>query len=466
VKPIVPLSLLAAFAACSSSNASSSPPLQGEDSGAPGEAGPQYASSPAFEILDLAHPSGPFGVSEVLAGDPIDVRVTGLSPSATVTVRAEAYGGHSSATFTVGASGVLDLATDAPTSGTYSGADEDGLVWSIVVPETATVTSDDIGLEAIAAGTTLASTTLGRFEYAPGLTQVNVTENGLVGMFFAPPGAPRHGAIITFGGSEGGLSTGEFYAAYFASLGYPSLGLAYFGAPGLPATLTSVPLEYFEKAKDWLVARPEVDPAHIVVDGASRGGELALLLGATFPWITGVVGEVPSSVPWGGEIPGTSSWTLGGKPVPFINCNPATNTVTLSDGTTGYSQTAGFAACLTMVGPAAVAAASTQVEKTSGPIFLFGGAADDVWPSCQFVQMAVQRLTSAGHVTKYGDESQCYPDAGHGVAFGAGYPTTDLLRTLDPSFGGWLALGGTPQGIAHGQRDVETRRRAFFAANL
>jgi len=43
----------------------------------------------------------------------------------------------------------------------------------------------------------------------------------------------------------------------------------------------------------------------------------------------------------------------------------------------------------------AVAAASTQVEKTSGPIFLFGGAADDVWPSCQFVQMAVQRLKEA-----------------------------------------------------------------------
>jgi hypothetical protein len=48
-------------------------------------------------------------------------------------------------------------------------------------------------------------------------------------------------------------------ASLLAMNGYPALALAYFAAPGLPATLAGVPLEYFARAVRLLRAQPGVD---------------------------------------------------------------------------------------------------------------------------------------------------------------------------------------------------------------
>src|SRR5581483_7241842 len=64
---------------------------------------------------------------------------------------------------------------------------------------------------------------------------------GFVGDFFAPPGRARRPAVLVFGGSEGGLST-YLLAGRFAADGDPALALAYFDEPGLPQTLTNIPL--------------------------------------------------------------------------------------------------------------------------------------------------------------------------------------------------------------------------------
>src|SRR4029453_15093087 len=65
-------------------------------------------------------------------------------------------------------------------------------------------------------------------------------------------GAPR---VLVFSGSAGGLTT-SFAAALLAAHGYPSLALAYFKTPGLPQTLSSIPLEYFTSALEELRAQP------------------------------------------------------------------------------------------------------------------------------------------------------------------------------------------------------------------
>ncbi len=108
-----------------------------------------------------------------------------------------------------------------------------------------------------------------------------------------PPGgdSPR--------GAGGGLSEGG--AETLASEGLAALALAYFGIDRLPHELVEIPLEYFEKAIAWLRAQPGVDAERVAVVGNSKGGELALLLGATYPEdVKAIVGYSPSAVVWQG----------------------------------------------------------------------------------------------------------------------------------------------------------------------
>jgi dienelactone hydrolase len=130
---------------------------------------------------------------------------------------------------------------------------------------------------------------------------------------------------VSLGGAGGGLSEGG--AESFAREGFAALALAYFGLDGLPRELVEIPLEYFEGAIAWLKRRPMVDAGQVAVVGNSKGGELALLLGATFPRDVGaVVGYAPSAVVWqamafdrevyyGGP---RSPWAIRGEAVPFV----------------------------------------------------------------------------------------------------------------------------------------------------
>jgi acetyl esterase/lipase len=470
---------LFALAACSGTAAGSPgstapPPVDAgaADTAPPPDDAPITTAAVTLHILDVT--AGGVEITKALWGDVIDVRVTGLAAMGVVTVHARSKGYESYATFSAGADGTVDVATSAPSAGTYQGVDPDGLIWSMQPkPDPSDTSADPLALyfRAEVDGVVAATAMLPRSALGPGVTRVDVNANGLVGAFFAPAASGAHGAVIAFGGSEGGLSTGRYLAAYFASLGHPALGLAYFGAPGVPAQLSQIPLEYFQHARDWLAARPEVAPTHIAVVGGSRGGELALLLGATFPWITAVVAEVPSGVLWGAPTANglgeTSSWTLGGQPLPYIPYSGSQpQTVTLSDGSTASALTPAFDQDLHAASAAQLDAATTRVEKTVGPILMTAGADDQLWPSCELAQIAMGRLTQSGHASAHGDQLVCYPGAGHNVAFAIGFPALGELKYPDPNGAGLLAIGGDPMDIGHAQRDADTKVRAFLAANL
>ncbi len=136
---------------------------------------------------------------------------------------------------------------------------------------------------------------LARAEAAAG--KVVTAPAPLVGELHLPAGAGRAPALLILGGSEGGHGPAFHFAAAFAKRGFASLGLAYFGDPGLPATLENVPLEYFAKAIDWLSAQPGVDPARIGVFGGSKGAEAALLIAARDRRITAVVAGLQPEEP-------------------------------------------------------------------------------------------------------------------------------------------------------------------------
>jgi dienelactone hydrolase len=399
---------------------------------------------------------------------PAEVRVRGARPGAHVTLSAslagDVYG--SSAVFVAGSDGTVSTKRQAPLAGgSYGGVDVDGPFWSMTArdPANTKVASADVTVHAHVDGRDIAQATLARPFVGAGVQKRDVTEQGLVGAFYTPATPGPHPAIIAFGGSEGGLDTGDRYARFLASLGYAALGLAYFGAPGLPATLDHVPLEYFATAIAWLKARPEVVPTKIGVMGASRGGELALLLGATFADVHAVVGPVPSGLVW----PGTSgaAWTYQGKEVVAIKQFGQAQVTKDPQGRTVVVETPAFQQAIAKSSAAEIDAATTRVEKTQGPILMLAAGDDQLWPSCRLSQIAMDRLTAAGHTARYADELHCYPHTGHFLTPSwAGLPTT---QPQELTIGGALFFyGGDAPGLGHGDRDAYVRLQAFLANAL
>jgi hypothetical protein len=193
---------------------------------------------------------------------PLDIRVTGLRPGEQVTVGLSATNEKGSrwsarATFAARAR-VLDLAAAAPVAGSYRGVAGMGLFDSMrnrrFVSYFGPRNSQPFTLTAVIRGRLAASATLVR-QLASGdvhCAQQAVATAGFFGSYCAPaPGAARRPAVLIFGGSEGGLAVADL-ARLLASHGYPALALAYFHAPGLPADLARIPLEYFARAARWL----------------------------------------------------------------------------------------------------------------------------------------------------------------------------------------------------------------------
>jgi dienelactone hydrolase len=250
---------------------------------------------------------------------------------------------------------------------------------------------------------------------------VGLADAGFVGRLCTGPEATRP-AVLRLGGSEGGMP-GDTMCILLASKGYPTLNLAYFGMPGLPARLEEIPLEYFARALAWLRARTARDT---VVIGHSRGGEAALLVGATYPELVGAVaGYVPSAYvhPAPGPSGDRPAWTLGGVPLPFLRRSGPTDEV-----------------------------AAIRVENVRGPIFAVGGGQDLLWPSLAFVQTIATRMHTHGRrdVTALG-----YVDAGHGV--GAALPNLHLATRFES-----LRFGGTSAADARARNDAWPKLLRFL----
>jgi pimeloyl-ACP methyl ester carboxylesterase len=366
--------------------------------------------------------------------EPVSVSVRGLPAGARTTVTATATDAtderwSSSADFRATAEGTVSL-DQAPAAGSYSGADPMGLFQFMTPADAGTESyvwsasgSYEVTLAALVDGRQVATATARRLtpqELGVTAEDLRVARDGVDGALFRPgSGAARRSAVLVFGGSEGGLSWPvRAQAALLAAHGYPSLALAYFRAPGLPQTLTAVPLEYFGKALTRLRSQRGVDPGRVFVMGTSRGGEAALLLGSYLPQLVdGVIAQVPTSYVNAAFPAGSrSAWTLAGRDLP-------------------HAGTASFGAPAASVDPRTL----IPVERIRGPILLTCGQLDLVWPSCPNVEDITRRLSSRRF--PHPVTALRYPDAGHYASVIPPYAsiTDDLLTTSGGSVPGTQA---------------------------
>src|SRR5262245_54524310 len=235
------------------------------------------------------------------------VRVAGARPRAAVTVRARVDDPvrgrwHSEAVFEANVRGEIDLASGRSVAGAYAGADPFGLLWSLERDPSSVPLAGfagpsdpfDVELTVEGDGAVADRGSTRRCFLSTAVVREPVRDDGPVATVFRGADSTRRPGVLVVGGSDGGLAEGM--AALLASHGFAALALAYFRAEHLPAELIEIPLEYFETAIRWLGRSSSVAPGRLAVIGRSRGGELALLLGATFADITAVVGYVPSGV--------------------------------------------------------------------------------------------------------------------------------------------------------------------------
>ena len=283
---------------------------------------------------------------------------------------------------------------------------------------------------------------------------IEIREPGLIANYYpAATGNMPGPALLMVGGSEGGLSEGvAVEAEALREEGISVLHLSFYRFEGQEQNLELVPLERFDTALDWLLARGEVDAGRVGIYGTSKGAEAALITATRHPELEAVVAIVPSSVSWTGinwDFDGRepeASWSLNGSPYPALPYGAF-------DYETGlYSL---YANGLDAVD--AHPETMIEVERIEAQVFLLCGGSDALWPSCPMAE-AVQGRAEAMDGPEVTVLS--YPEAGHGVG---GKPADRLdPETADAP----LDWGGTPASNRAAQLDNWPKTVAFLKAAL
>ncbi len=378
---------------------------------------------------------------EVLHDAEIPIRIEGLTAGANYRLDGEfvTRGGtlwKSTARFVADDTGVIDLAADAPLDGTWDGGDPTGIFWSMTntkqrVTDPSLFENDDrsvITLRVTEGEKAIASRRMTLRKRDIGISSTDI-RSPIVGTLYVPYGKRNLPAVVVMGGSEGGVPNDR--AALIASHGYVTLALAYFAAPGLSGDLEQIPLEYFDRALEWLAAQPAVDRKRIALLGVSKSAELALLIATQNHSIAGVVAIAPASIvsqSISDQRTVNSSWTRNGVDVPFA---PFVVTEAFSNDRR----------LLNLYAPTLAAAppeSAIPVEKIRCPVLLLAGKVDQLWPSEEMAGQLVERAKQSGNESRV--QAVIFDDAGHHVGMLPHRPTGDSVR-----------LGGSAKGLDRAQ---------------
>lgn len=290
-----------------------------------------------------------------------------------------------------------------------------------------------------------------------GVKPRTINDNGFQANYFVKKDTEKKASIVIIGGGQ----WGDYWGQQFADRGFVGLSLPYTGREGLPKLPEEINLEYFENALKWLKKQSEVDPNKIIVMGASRNAELSLIIASVFPeLVNGVIAYAPGSVSWSNTVlPYNSndlkpSWRYQGADIPYIPMdkiagNESNRIETLEYWKSGLTKTE------------YITQATIRVEKINGPILLFSGLDDMVWPSSLMADMIEQRIKENNF--KYSFQNIKYKEAGHLISSNPESNSDYRTGTINIDGKDYeFEFGGTPEGDNKAKQDAKMRLLDFI----
>lgn len=369
-----------------------------------------------------------------LIDSPVKITIQDVKPGEKVTIKAKRIATgikklelESYAIFIVDRSGKVELDSQEPISGSYSGVDGMGLFWSLDLTKieelslnseynVAPLAPQTFTLYLEINQTIVHEIKITRLWKSDHIALHEIRENGLVGTLFCMNDRTPLPAIIVLGGSEGGIN--EYLPALLSSHGFTVFALAYFGMEDLPKQVVRIPLEYMKSAIDWIKSRPEAIPNWIGIHGTSKGSELALLTASFFQEIKAVVSLNGSAISFSGIVPWSEdeklppAWTYKGIPIPYASpknpINVALECIEMRQKGVGDPLEKWYNALCS--DPEVVEKAVIPVEKINGNILLVSGKEDFTY---RYSKKAIDRLQS--YESSYNYKHLIYEGAGHSI---------------------------------------------------
>ena len=250
----------------------------------------------------------------------------------------------------------------------------------------------------------------------------------------------------------------EFKAALLASRGFAALALAYFDYEDLPLSPSSINLEYFEEAANWLSSHPKVLPHGIGMHTICYGSWIALLMASyQIAAIKAVVAISPLVIAY------LFPFQYKGRISDVVPLEDS-GVLTAEEGSIWrYAQPtdAGYTGP-----PVSKYSAVTPVENISCPVLLVSGVGDLNVNTEFTVKFIVDRLKASGkgHLCT----NLRYPEAGHLIE----PPYSPLCdssynRSTDKWCGDpYLAWGGEIDAHARAQEHAWPEILRFLRKNI
>lgn len=173
--------------------------------------------------------------------------------------------------------------------------------------------------------------------------------------------------------------------------------------------------------------------------GVSKGAELSLLYASLRPEITSVIAFSPSNHIIG--FGNTGTWTLKGEELEYLEVfdESVDNRLTLNEYNKINNSTAYIDALKN-----STEKTKTRVENIKGPIYLFSGKDDELWPSSIMSNQIETRLKEKNF--KYDYQNYQYDNCGHNIA----PPPYNSIALIFEN----ATLGGKKKEIAYAQLDA------------